>query len=53
MFTNIFQNTDQKQDSQHSVTNNDEKMALTEGNSKDGKKIHGEEGVCCGGCGGE
>ena len=52
---NIFKNTSEKTNNTAS-THRDSVLQEAKNNdsaSEENKKVHGEDGVCCGGCGGQ
>ena len=54
MFTSLFKNKDNSQkSSQKSMSYADEATVKATKNNEETAKEHGEDGVCCGGCGGE
>lgn len=54
MFKNLFQSKENKQESASSSANsNKNPSAAVEDKVEEKKKVHGEDGVCCGGCGGQ
>lgn len=52
MFKNLFQRKENKQENNSVGATNQSTTDIQE-KPEEKKKVHGEDGVCCGGCGGQ